>query len=75
MVKKPKEVAPDNSAIVLADPILQAFRKQRTLSATVPSTKRLIRSPAKSRGIMPRESLEQCNFTQPGSYGRKLVTA
>ena len=34
--------------IVLADPVFQAFRKQRGLPRSTPSTKRLIRSSRKS---------------------------
>ena len=36
------------SRIVLADPVFQAFRKRRGLTAIAPSTKRLIRSSRKS---------------------------
>ena len=48
--------------IVLADPVFQAFRKQRLRTRSVPSTKRLIRSPANRVGIIPRESLPAARF-------------
>ena len=52
----------DANGIVLADPVFQAFRKQRGLTAIHPSTKRLIRSSRKSQENLSRESKQAMRF-------------
>ena len=53
--------------IVLADPVFQAFRKQRGLTAIAPSTKRLT-PPANRRESYRGNQSRRCVFTQAGSF-------
>src|SRR6266480_5339387 len=66
----------DANRIVLADPVLQAFGKQRALPATRPLNKAPHPPPRKS----PRESYRQNHimrsvFTQPGSFSTFAMRA
>jgi hypothetical protein len=53
--KRIDERVDHSNRIVLVDPVVQAFRKQRRLSAIAPSTKRFIQSPASPNRIISCE--------------------
>src|SRR3982751_2039271 len=53
--------------IVFADPVFNAFRKQRALTTIDPLDEALHLSPRKSRESYPENQLQQRVFTQPGS--------
>ena len=55
--------------IVLVDPVLQAFRKQRRLATIHPIKRRFIRFPANHKGII---FTHLGVFTQPGSLAAQV---
>ena len=54
--------------IVLADPVLQAFRKQRALPAIRALNKSLHPIPRNLRRNYRENQIKQCVFTQPRSF-------
>ena len=53
--------------IVLADPVFQTLREQRALPAIRAFNKALHPIPPNREGIISRNQMKQCVFTQPGS--------